>query len=235
MKENKFLFYGCITVIIVCVLWLGFLCLRNSVESVYEEPMEYADTTMFVDYSEDDVEDNTPKPNYEVLHRCESPTLTHHIVYERGNIIAEEYDTYNSQCKCMVALENQKPMGFGSKYISRTMFESDTPYDTTAQCDEKCQMVCEQSFDLFLEDNPNFMSGANGKFIGCSSQFESQKWAQNINGQSNGHHYSTSMVTCECAYGDSIIKKTERYQYDESVPNDVDLDCNKKCTEICAK
>jgi hypothetical protein len=232
MKENKFLFYGCVIATIVCATWSHF-CMPIDIEISYDvEPVETEDSgdDFFVDISENVAE----KPQYEISYRCEAPRPVHHTIYEYGNIIADEYDTYNSQCMCMVSVGNQKPVWFDLKYVDSRMFESKTAKETTDLCNDKCQTVCETGFEMFLNDNPNFKPFADGEFVGCSSQFELQSWAQEVNGQSTERYYSTNTISCQCAYGDDIIEKTEMYQY-FSEPNKKELDCNKKCAEICAE
>ena len=237
MKENKFLFYGCVVVTFLCAMWL---CFRMPVDleiSYDVEPVEFSELNETMD-SQDffiDVPENTiKKPQYEISYRCEAPRPIHHIIYEHGNIIVDEYDTYNSQCLCMIATENTAPIWFDLKYVDSTMFESKTTDETMAYCNDKCQTVCEKGFEMFLDDNPDFKPFAGGEFVGCSSQFELQSWAQEVNGQSTERYYSTNTISCRCAYGDNIVEKTEMYQY-FSEPSKKELDCNKKCVEICAE
>ena len=230
MKENKFLFYGAIIITIACAMWMHFGMLRN-IEFVYQEPW-FSETTdsMFIDDSDEPV---AQKTQYTVSYKCEAPRPIHHIIYENENIIADEYDTYNSQCMCMVAVGNQKPVWFDLKYVSSTMFESKTAKETNDRCNDKCQAVCEDGFEQFLLDNPKFKI-SSGEFTGCSSQFELQSWAQEVNGQSTERYYATNTIKCSCAFGDNTVEKIEEYQY-FSEPAQKELDCNKKCVEICAE
>lgn len=233
MKENKFLFYGCIITIIACAAWSHFGKPYDA-KFVHDEPKPwFSENTdsVFIDNSNESM---AQKTEYKVSHKCEAPRPVHHIIYEQGNIIDKEYDTYNSQCMCMVTVGNQKPVWFDLKDVNHTMFESKTAEETTALCNDKCQTVCETGFEVFLNDNLDFKPFADGEFVGCSSQFELQSWGQEVNGQSTERYYSTNTISCQCAYGDNIVEKTEMYQY-FSEPNKKELDCNKKCAEICAE
>ena len=227
MKENKFLFYGCITAIIVCAAWTHFRAPRD-IEFVYE-PKTAGDV----------VSNSSEKTQHEVSYKCATPTKIHHIIYEGGNIIAKEYDTYNAQCMCMISAGVQKPIWIDLENVDSKMFESETAEDTTTKCNNDCQKVCEQSAQKFFENNPNFNLPnpfSKGKFQGCGAKWESKSWAQETNGQSTERYYSTNTITCKCLSDDETqtIEKTEMYQY-FSEPDKRDLDCNKKCTEICAE
>ncbi len=223
MKENKFLFYGSIVVTIACAMWLHFF-MSDDIEFAYE-----SETIESLDSMESDGL-SPEEPKYTVSHKCETPRKIHHIIYERGNIITDEYDTYNAQCLCMVSIGNQKPVWFDLKYVDSTMFESKTADETTARCNDNCQTVCETGFKMFLDDNPDFKPFADGEFTGCSSQFELQSWAQETNGQSTERYYATNTITCNCASGD----RTQEYQY-FSESDTIETDCNELCPEICAE
>jgi len=227
MKENKFLFYGAIIVTIACAMWLHFH-MSGDIEFEYE----VAGATDTV--ASDDFVERVEKPKYNVSYKCETPRAIHHIIYENGNVIAQEYDTYNAQCMCMVAIGNQRPVWFDLEYVDSKMFESKTAADTTARCNRGCQMACDTGFEMFLDKNPNFNPGFSGEFVGCSAQFELQSWANELNGQSTERYYSTNTISCECVHGDEIIEKTETYQY-FSEPKHKELDCNTKCAEICSE
>lgn len=219
MKENKFLFYGSIVVTIACAMWLHFF-MPDNIEFAYE-----SETIESLDSMESDGL-SPEEPKYTVSHKCETPRKIHHIIYERGNIITDEYDTYNAGCVCMVSIGNQKPVW----YADANLFESKSAVDAAARCDAECQTVCDDGVEQFLADNPQFKTVSSGEFTGCSSQFELQSWAQETNGQSTERYYATNTITCNCASGD----RTQEYQY-FSEPDTIETDCNELCPEICAE
>ena len=156
MKENKFLFYGCVAAIIVCAAWVHF---RTPIDIGFA-------------YDESEITEMTDALEFFV----------------------DEFDDAESDAE--------------PDEVSLAPANDLTPDSATAV--------------------------AGGEFAGCSAHFKSQTWSKDNDGRSVDKYYSTNTITCDCVYGDEIIRKHETYQYN-AAPDSAELDCDAKCAEICAE
>ena len=74
---------------------------------------------------------------------------------------------------------------------------------------------------------------AKVRVIGCGASFSSENTRRMVNGKIVSQYSGKTIITCKCDTDGSVMEKTVTYQY-SAEPEDVVLDCDSKCGEICA-
>ena len=131
MKENKFLFYGCVVLTIVCAMWLHFH-MPHDIEFVYKpnvETLKDADSEdFFIDVPEkDSITDDFTE--------CSSRFKSQIWAKDFGDKTTERYHATNViTCKCEV----------GNTVVEKTMTYqySSEPDQDELDCNNKCVEIC---------------------------------------------------------------------------------------------
>ena len=86
--------------------------------------------------------------NFKISSNCLEPAVVN--ITENQNTRQE----YFSQCLCMISENGSEPIGMD--LVHSLQYQSETPRQTEVLCNKNCQKECENKFQNFLKNNPDF-------------------------------------------------------------------------------
>ena len=131
MKENKFLFYGCVVIAFVCAMLLLFR-VSHDVKFTYEPTEESLETADLNEFFVDDSEKSTTADDFI---ECSSRFKSQVWISDTDNETVERYRAANTvTCKCE----------FDGAIVERTkMYQYSSEQDAAElDCNNKCVEIC---------------------------------------------------------------------------------------------
>lgn len=150
MKENKFLFYGCVVITFLCAMWLCF-CMPVDIEISYDvEPVEFSESDesnervnsedFFIDVPSDDNATEEKKNDKEIVHGnftgCSSRFKSK--IWARDLDDGQSVDRYHATNEITCVCETD-----GERFEKKMVYEySSEPDMAETNCNKKCAEIC---------------------------------------------------------------------------------------------